>query len=311
MRLFIFIIIIMLFSVTACKERQKALPTPSPSAHASSGLASGKRNPQTKEDREPAAKKSKNQPANKTVAEPEWDVPKPKFEYVPRKKWGAGPAKPGMERISKLTGFVIMHTGGGTIIPEEDEERRLRGAQAYHMNDLGWHDIGYHWAIGPSGKIYEGRSEKFKIDSSYQYRDGFEHRDFIAIVLLGDYSMVKAKEGGKTAPPAEYDGGQAGAGNQEAAETEEEPELQPMTNLMLDGLNQVLCNRVKAYKLKCGDVKLAEEVGNTGENPGSYFSKYWLGNLAVDEVDPDNPNNYPLYGGSADLCTSIETNKYP
>ena len=34
---------------------------------------------------------------------------------------------------------------------------RVRGTQNYHMDSLGWSDIGYNYLIGDDGRIYEGR----------------------------------------------------------------------------------------------------------------------------------------------------------
>jgi len=33
----------------------------------------------------------------------------------------------------------------------------MRGIQNFHQNTRGWNDIGYHYVIMPSGRIYEGR----------------------------------------------------------------------------------------------------------------------------------------------------------
>ena len=38
------------------------------------------------------------------------------------------------------------------------EKKMMRAWQGYHMNVLGWSDIGYHYVIFPSGHVYAGRS---------------------------------------------------------------------------------------------------------------------------------------------------------
>ncbi|XP_017872994.1 PREDICTED: peptidoglycan-recognition protein SC2-like, partial [Drosophila arizonae] len=35
--------------------------------------------------------------------------------------------------------------------------QELRNIQSYHMNSLGWADIGYNFLIGGDGAVYEGR----------------------------------------------------------------------------------------------------------------------------------------------------------
>jgi hypothetical protein len=37
------------------------------------------------------------------------------------------------------------------------EKAAMRGMQAYHMDANGWTDLGYHYVIFPSGRVYEGR----------------------------------------------------------------------------------------------------------------------------------------------------------
>lgn len=37
------------------------------------------------------------------------------------------------------------------------EKRMMRAWQNYHMDTLGWNDIGYHFVIFPSGHVYAGR----------------------------------------------------------------------------------------------------------------------------------------------------------
>lgn len=70
---------------------------------------------------------------------------------VPRETWGARSGScssrdGGRARIS------IHHTEG----PASDPERQLRGIQSYHMSK-GWCDVGYHFLIDTTGRIYEGR----------------------------------------------------------------------------------------------------------------------------------------------------------
>jgi len=54
---------------------------------------------------------------------------------------------------------IIIHWGGWTEEVESDrEDDTLRGWQRYHIGK-GWRDIGYHYAIGESGRLYRLRGE--------------------------------------------------------------------------------------------------------------------------------------------------------
>lgn len=75
---------------------------------------------------------------------------------ITRSQWGArsrncrSPHTP-----SKLT---IHHTA----TPNNDRmtmPARLRQIQAYHIDNRGWCDIGYHFLVGQDGKVYQGRPE--------------------------------------------------------------------------------------------------------------------------------------------------------
>ncbi len=62
----------------------------------------------------------------------------------------------------------IHHTE--TPVPDSvSEEQRLRNIQNYHQATQGWGDIAYHYLIGPSGKVYEGRSERYAASSGTIY----------------------------------------------------------------------------------------------------------------------------------------------
>ena len=74
-----------------------------------------------------------------------------------RSEWGA--TNPG-----KICGSVVapyrmaIHH---TAVPDGDggdPAARMRGMQSYHMNTLGWCDIGYHFVVAQSGEIFQGRS---------------------------------------------------------------------------------------------------------------------------------------------------------
>lgn len=73
---------------------------------------------------------------------------------IPRAEWGAKPSKDGRTPM-KPERFTIHHTASRT--KDYDGASSIRGIQAYHQGSQGWSDIGYHYVIGPDGKIFEGR----------------------------------------------------------------------------------------------------------------------------------------------------------
>ncbi|MFU8803766.1 MAG: peptidoglycan recognition family protein, partial [Bradymonadaceae bacterium] len=76
---------------------------------------------------------------------------------IPRSTWRA-------INPSKVCGSVVAPyrmTIHHTAIPSGDggdAAARMRGMQSHHINANGWCDIGYHFVVAQTGKIYQGRS---------------------------------------------------------------------------------------------------------------------------------------------------------
>jgi len=79
---------------------------------------------------------------------------------VTRSEWGARRPYKRCGRSHNPYRMTIHHT----VVPANDggnPARRLRQIQAYHIDNNGWCDIGYHFVVSQSGKIFEARrSEK-------------------------------------------------------------------------------------------------------------------------------------------------------
>lgn len=100
-----------------------------------------------------------------------------------RNAWQAVPAaRELMSAQDKIKGIVIHHTAGRTPV-EADEPMILKNIQSFHMNDMKWGDIAYHYLIAPSGKIYEGRNPKFTGDSGTKYHTN----GLLMICFVGTY----------------------------------------------------------------------------------------------------------------------------
>ena len=52
------------------------------------------------------------------------------------------------------TTVVVHHS----VITEADDLATMREIQAEHMDERGWADIGYHFGVGSTGAVFEGRS---------------------------------------------------------------------------------------------------------------------------------------------------------
>ena len=76
---------------------------------------------------------------------------------IPRSNWGATNPNKVCGNVVAPYRVAIHHT----YRPASDggnPAARMRSMQSYHMNNLGWCDIGYHFVVSQSGHIYQGRS---------------------------------------------------------------------------------------------------------------------------------------------------------
>ncbi|XP_045539265.1 peptidoglycan-recognition protein LB [Papilio machaon] len=102
---------------------------------------------------------------------------------VSRDEWGA--QSPTF--ISNLTlpvPYVIIHHTyePGACFSLQECSKAMRSIQNYHQGTQGWADIGYNFAVGGDGSIYEGRGWK----AVGAHASGYNSVS-IGIVLIGDY----------------------------------------------------------------------------------------------------------------------------
>lgn len=80
------------------------------------------------------------------------------FPFVSRAQWRArDPVK--TNPLNTPVPYVVIHH---SYIPPACYDREkccaaMRGMQNFHIDDHGWWDIGYHFAVGSDGAAYEGR----------------------------------------------------------------------------------------------------------------------------------------------------------
>ena len=103
---------------------------------------------------------------------------------ISRSDWGA-------RNPNKACGFShdpyrmsIHHTS----IPADDggnPAARMRQMQAFHIDNRGWCDIGYHFIVSQSGKIYQGRSSSQRTGAHV----GGQNTGNIGISLIGNFEV--------------------------------------------------------------------------------------------------------------------------
>ena len=96
------------------------------------------------------------------------------LELITRQVWGAPPTPSSLPNLNPQR-ITIHHTEYPTLSPSASlntEFTRMRDIRNLHVNDNGWSDFGYHYAIMPSGRVYEGRYSA-KRGAHDQINDGF------------------------------------------------------------------------------------------------------------------------------------------
>ncbi|SPP74324.1 peptidoglycan-recognition protein SC2 [Drosophila guanche] len=76
---------------------------------------------------------------------------------ISKSQWGGRAAKSKTTLGSYLSYAVIHHTAGNYCTTQSACQTQLKNIQNYHMDSLGWADIGYNFLIGGDGNVYEGR----------------------------------------------------------------------------------------------------------------------------------------------------------
>jgi hypothetical protein len=98
-------------------------------------------------------------------------------EIISRSVWGAKPPKNSLADLPNPKRITIHHTALPTLSPAAStavEERKMRSIQEGEMTNpkQNFDDIGYHYVIMPSGRIYEGRPNS-KRGAHDKLNDGF------------------------------------------------------------------------------------------------------------------------------------------
>ncbi|MFB6264344.1 MAG: peptidoglycan recognition family protein [Bradymonadaceae bacterium] len=79
-----------------------------------------------------------------------------------------------------------------TAVPADDggnAARRMRQMQAFHIDNRGWCDIGYHFVVSKSGKIFRGRKTEQRTGAHV----GGENHGNVGTALIGNFDRQKLK----------------------------------------------------------------------------------------------------------------------
>lgn len=100
------------------------------------------------------------------------------LQIVRRADWGARPPKQKLELDWNYNSIVVHYTG-------HDTYESPRAIQDFDVNHQHWDDMAYHYAISPSGKIYEAREIVFKGSHVKLQNTGK-----LGIVCMGDFDST-------------------------------------------------------------------------------------------------------------------------
>ncbi|XP_031764359.1 peptidoglycan-recognition protein LB isoform X2 [Galleria mellonella] len=119
-----------------------------------------------------------------TFAMPKTSVSKVyNFPFISRSEWGANPPT-GVTLLNYPVPYVVIHHSyiPGVCMTTDECKAAMRAMQNYHQNDQQWVDIGYNFAVGGEGSVYEGRGW----DTVGAHAVGYNVFS-IGICLIGDW----------------------------------------------------------------------------------------------------------------------------
>ncbi|XP_050677636.1 peptidoglycan-recognition protein LB-like [Leptidea sinapis] len=112
------------------------------------------------------------------------------FEFVPRSGWNADTPKQYLS-LSTPVPFVVIHHSYSppACFTRSQCEQAMTEMLRFHVDTRGWWDIGYNFAVGGDGSVYEGRGWEVVGAHSLHFNNYS-----IGICLIGDWT--------DTLPPA-------------------------------------------------------------------------------------------------------------
>ena len=114
----------------------------------------------------------------------------PGLSVMPRSSWTrSGIAKPNeCYSINGVNRLTVHHDGMPPVAlrGQADAARRIESIRSSHVNSRGFADIGYHYIIDPTGRVWEGRPSW---KQGAHVKDQNEHN--IGILVLGNFDVQR------------------------------------------------------------------------------------------------------------------------
>lgn len=108
--------------------------------------------------------------------------------YVPRSSWG-GLSNTAYHPLASVSQLVVHHTVSANSA--SDWAATVRGFYDYHVNTLGWSDIGYNWLVAPDGTIFQGRAHRPNGNTNVRGAHAGGHNSYtMGLSYIGTYSNV-------------------------------------------------------------------------------------------------------------------------
>ncbi len=140
---------------------------------------------------EPPSRPEVTQEATAIPRRPAPAVPQWRAEVIPRAVWARGePVSPRMNRMSLIRHITVHHDGMAPFFATSREAvaAHLEGIRQLHRRK-GWGDIGYHFAVDPAGRVWEGRPLGWQGAHVKDHNPGN-----IGVVVLGNFQQQAPSE---------------------------------------------------------------------------------------------------------------------
>jgi len=109
---------------------------------------------------------------------------------ISRAAWGAPAQACTPDVASTLVGATVHHTADpNTYTTVAQAETQIRNDAVYHINQLGWCDLGYNFVVDKWGNIYEGRANSLTQAVVGAHAGGF-NTGTVGVAMLGTYDAA-------------------------------------------------------------------------------------------------------------------------
>ncbi|MGK0359235.1 MAG: hypothetical protein ACI9U2_001536 [Bradymonadia bacterium] len=110
----------------------------------------------------------------------------PRDLVIPRAEWGARNPGNVCNEVEQPYRVSVHHTASPDT-DGGDAAIRMRQMQAYHMDNRGWCDIGYHFVVSQAGNVYQGRGDERRPGAHV----GGQNAGNIGISFIGNFQETQ------------------------------------------------------------------------------------------------------------------------